>query len=403
MADQGDSWKESEEGRRHVRRLLERAGVPLELEASAICREFVRSQHQKHKDILMMSKGVSYTTVEPQGDDEDRVRVREVDQVVTFSTELHISECTGIDLALQVPVECKYRHHVDWFAFFAGDLPLFKKLPTCTNLRGSQLARRIYHASMYFPHLMLAKLVGLRWNPGKGSGKGKSFVGACEEDLVGKAACQLYDFIYRDLEPDPVEPPIERDQAIENLAIFKEFVARARAKDCDWEDSFSKWLRENLTDDLCTRYREGLHEDDHFHFSVEMHVPVICVGGSLHRVGWDPLGGTSGFDDLDACIIAHRQHGWPGRLRSELMRRSPEVPCLLTTTKGLPSVLDLAFECFLGIRETLVAAPQKEIDRAYLEAAFSQKVERELTLPHEIDDYRSDLDEEDWDVAPEQW
>src|SRR5438067_2218659 len=106
-------WRTNREASRRVTALLEQAGIPLELQVAKVCKDFYAS-HTRPKAVRVNSETIVYSTSATESD------YRQVDRNVQIYEEFQVGQLTGIQLMVNMPIECKHRKNIECFAFPFG-------------------------------------------------------------------------------------------------------------------------------------------------------------------------------------------------------------------------------------------------------------------------------------------
>jgi hypothetical protein len=172
-------WYDNPDVVKRVKTLLTQMGIPLEHRVAATCREFAQSSTVQASGASLTSRKVVYA---PRS---DPTVYREVDQVVHISQAVALSQNTGIHLYVVVPIECKYRKDVEYFALNSEDANAYKRFPISSQTYGSQLFELCVAALKVLDLLPPVEISGVEIVEGITPGKPQS------ENLVYNAASTL--------------------------------------------------------------------------------------------------------------------------------------------------------------------------------------------------------------------
>src|SRR4051812_6706039 len=103
------TWMGNPEATDNVKRLLTQSGTAFESRIASRCRLFANV----HTDAITHVRAERVVYGRPDLGEA----LREVDQVVTIYQELELGSDLGIQLQLQVPIECKARQGLQVFGF----------------------------------------------------------------------------------------------------------------------------------------------------------------------------------------------------------------------------------------------------------------------------------------------
>jgi hypothetical protein len=368
-------WLESREASAQVRKLLEKAGLPLELRAWSEAEKFRR--RFESEDLNIRTERVVY------GLDEESA-LREVDFCTSLYQEFEMSSTLGIQLILEVVLECKYREDVEVFGFprpeKLGRPPAF---PVVTDLAGSDLAARLGSA---VPASLAANILGIGLLK---IDKGKTPKSSIEERLDYKAGAQLYDYITTALALEDAEEPRDLHPTVN--ALLESFVGYLREKHFAWWSVLRRWKREQIGTSEVKAYNEwAFGGKGPLYTSVTAYLPVLCQNGPMYSVRLTRAGKPSGFIYEDYLVTGLRVPRWPAAGRGRSVNVTPEVAVVVTNVVGIRKVLESALGWFQSLRRLLQEAPAREKDRAYLEAEFDRAVRHHFG--HNGPVYRSDYD-----------
>ena len=214
-------WRTNEGATSQVKNLLEQAGLPLELQVTELCTGFC-AEHSIAKQVYVTSEKIVYST--SAAEDE----YRELDQLVQVYEEFEMGNFTGIQLIVNMPIECKYRRDVECFSFPLSDETAHFGFPIVSQFAGSRLSR-----SLAASYTSLEK-IGLAGNILIEIEAGKTPVRIHKENLVYNAAGSLYDFVLFDLgEGEDVEDE-SPDQTDDELGLFNQFRDYLASNKYDW-------------------------------------------------------------------------------------------------------------------------------------------------------------------------
>lgn len=373
-------WLNNSEALRRVTQILRQAGIPLELRAANECQSFC--QEKSGPDIPHLRSGK--LVYSPH---DDHNSYREVDQLVTIHEEFPIGEYTGVQLIGSVPIECKHRHDVEYFAFPIQDNTAHEGFPAWSDLAGSQLFRSLrgtYSTVQRFAP-SLVSMVDIR--------DGKTPSSLFKENLIHNSIASLYDFILTDIGDSPLLGRTFDDKDMRNTDSFTKFQRYIKKNRYAW------WsvLRDQVAKiplNACRQFNKTLYKGRVF-YGMHFALPIVCVDGPIYSVSSNQSFEITDYVEIDSCLISIRKQNWPGHARFTLLRRTAEVPAVLTNPKGLRGVLEAAFAWHREIRNALVNADPIQVERWQLETALYSKVLEYYGKKEPLLCYRSDIDIED--------
>lgn len=363
-------WRLNSEARGRVSRLLEEAGIPLELQVGAICRTFVETVPDRD---WVAAEPVVYS---PDGD-----VYREIDQLVTLCQDVD-KPPIACQLVLRVPIECKSRNNVELFGFpeqstAPPGFPLFG------GLAGSQAGREVLRA-----HDSLRPVTNARISLVTIKG-GQEPKGIYDEDLIYKSASALSDFIQFD-NSDDYPLGVRAQGLLDEYRLGDSFKAFVEGRGGDWLESLPDFTK-SIDLKMCENFNERFLGKALYLLHVGLHLPVVCIQGPIHKVTWTAESGITDYEDAEAFVTSIRKTGWPGKARRTLLNRAAEVPVIVTNTDGLRSVLDRGAAWFEQARSLIRALPESVAVRAPLESHFFDWAIAEYKISEAEKGYRSDF------------
>lgn len=375
-------WSLNTDATNRVKNLLEQAGIPLEIKIASLCKEFCQS-HGVADQVHITTEKIVYS---PSPAEEI---YREINQRVQIYEEFEVDELTGVQLIVNLPIECKYRADVELFGFPSmspGDV--HKGFPIHGDFAGSTYFRSLHNSYTCLSKLCAANIILAEIKEGKLPAK------VDKEDLLYKAATSLYDFVLFDLSPSDTDTSYI-NSLIDDLGLFKDFQAYLQKHHYVWWSVLREWI-EKIDTEKCKLFNKEYFGGSRLYHVIKAHLPIICVNGPLYRVKLDSDFNIEGFEESPYLTTSIRKQGWPGLAHIELLRRTPEVPVVVTNPNGLNSVLEIGFLWNQHIRERLVMAPTEVVKRWALECAFFKRVSSYYIRQQETSSYRSDLDYGQW-------
>ncbi len=359
-----------------IRGLLERAGIPLEIKVRSICNKFCQSK-SKLDPINVSTEKVVYA---PSSSEE---KYREIDQRVQIYDEFKVGELGGIQLMVNLPVECKYRVDIEAFGFATPSSSgnICEKLVISGSPAGSTYFSCLHNSYSCLSELhpfdiVLAKI--------KGGITPESIHG---EKLIYNAAGSLYDFILFDLED--FRENVGNNPTVDEL--FEKFQNYLREHQYYWRHVLRRWIVEEISSEQYERFNQKYFGDSHLYHTIIAYLPIVCINGPLYHVVLDSELNVEGFKEVSFLATSIRKQGWPGLIAIELLCKDPVVPVVVTNPSGLNNILEIGFEWYQMIKNLLQVIPRTIVRRWPLESAFFRKVYN-LYAGKESSRYRSDLD-----------
>lgn len=371
-------WISNNESRKRVKQLLQQAGIPLELQISSVCKKFCQN-HAINNNLHLTSAKCVYS---PKPDEEV---YREVDEKLMIYQELEVSELIGVQLIMEIPIECKYRENIEIFGFPSVHFTdIYKGFPIHGDLAGSVYFRSLRNSysslSNLRPHNITLLEIKDNQTPSKVS----------DEQLFYKAGGSLYDFVLFDM----YDMKDYDDSLVKEF--FDAFETYLRKNHYVWWSVIREWTSKQIDIDKCEKYNSS-HFSGRLYHGFKAYFPVVCVNAPLYSCSVTSNLKVRSFKEVSLLTTSIRKSGWPGMAEIELLSRTPEVPIVITNPDGLDVVLETGFKWYENIRGILTAAPAAVLKRAPLESAFFKKV---FAFNRERDQeqlgYRSDLDFRDW-------
>jgi hypothetical protein len=378
-----DEWLSNEGASQRVIALLNDSGIPHELRVAALCRAFCASYSGDRRPHARTQKLV-YST-------DSMGEYREIDQFVELYEEFNVDELTAIDLSFNIPVECKHRSDVEYFAF---PLPMVRPhpFPVASMLSGSDYFRSLAPTYRILRSIPLAdlRLVQIK------DGRTPKIIH--KENVIYNAAAALYDFVLFEVQhygPSMSNHSMLDDPLLQEL--FERFQAYLDQFHYAWWMVLREWMKENVScraEDFNKRYFGGERDPGghQVHYGVEIYLPIVCISGDLFEVHTGELLEITGFAKINACIATIRKHSWPGNARFALLAQGADVPVVVTNLAGLTGVLDIAVTWFRDMQAILKSA-NPSVKAWPVEALFFQKVIHYFAAAEPEEGYRSDSDQ----------
>jgi hypothetical protein len=382
----GSAWLKSDGARKRVTEMLYNAGAPLELEVEAVCKQFADQAVTTTDTINIRSEKVVYST---RADPE---KYREVDQLVTFYDELDVSDLTGVQLIAHIPIECKSRSNLEYFAFPVEQKTAYRSFPMWSELGWSQYLDSLRTTYYTLSDLKAASITMLQIN------NGEQPQNHHKENLHYNGAGALYDFVLFDAEDAcPRGLSKEENEWIDETGTFLRLQQELASQPFPF-GALRTYIHD-LSLDQCRSFNEHAGEQAAMFYMTKLYIPILCVNGPIYMVKWEHSSGITGYEPTNACILQIRKQGWPGPLRYWLLNRTPEVPVILTNTEGLHGCLNEALTWYKRIAQTLTDSPRELLERVPLESAlYIRAIEYYANqLSKRSGAFRSDLDLESWE------
>lgn len=373
-------WLENADATHQLKFLLEQAGLPLELHTEQLANDFCRSHNQPDK-VHVTSEKVVYA---PPGAEND---YREIDQRIQIYEEFEIGKLTGIQLTINMPIECKNRWNTECFAFPLRDKNSHFGFPIVSDFGGSSLIRYVESSYTALKPTTPASAVLVEIEDGQTPKK------LYKENLIYNAAGSLYDFVLFDLSGFDEDEEDRRPTDQENL-LLRRFNQYLNSNGYVWWSTLRQWMK-NIDSSEFDAYNEEMFGSGRIYHPVSAHLPIVCLNSPLYEVEVDGASKIKSFKEIDYCLSRIRKRGWPGKSRFKLAMRTPEVAVIVTNLAGLPKALELGFQWYEEIKYFFRQAPA-EMERKWpLESAFFRSVVR-YHAKDEGTSYRSDLDIGQW-------
>lgn len=372
-----------EDEQEYVAKLLEEAGLPLEIETGQVCSRFCGSWPSGRPDCHARSERIIW------GDPNDDGALREIDRSVGLVAKHQFEDHYGLLLRVAVPIECKHRGQgLEVYAFpREHDAREVASSPVFGKMVGSRLAKEtVCSPPPFLADEPTAETVLLRKTE-----NGRKRHG---EQLTYKAAQSLYDCVAETL-GTRFHP--------ENLPFLKEpnpTLKKKLRQDTDSPDySLQPTLDRTLaaSSEIHEQYLADALDSPEQHLVFLRAFPVICVDGPIRTVETDEDGNVQGFSRSDFVTSGFRLPGWPGPFRFSLGDPAPEGLCLITC----PDSLDAVLERIGSWAENILSAWRKQspetVLKSPLEGAMHQLIAQETyEVQPSRPTYRSDV----FDLGP---
>lgn len=346
----------SDGARGRVVELLQRAGIPLEVQVAGVCREFCR-RHDGINQVRVTTERVVY------GEERSSKPAREVDQSVQFDRDLELAEHLGVRLRLRVPVECKHRRGLEAYGFPRRRDERLAALPVVSDHAGAVLVNQLAYIEPAIIRSRRECALTLLSIEGKASDR------VHEERLVENSGGAIYDFV-RTVEANPVH------RGVDGLAVEMGLLERLRdyvEPDALWWGRFRRFVR-SLPGSTFDEFNRRRVQGRRLLVEVSLHVPVVCSDAPLYVVPCTRRGRIQKFLPTNVLMTGLRLGRWPGRLRYDLARQRPEAMVLMTNVIGVGDLLASCFEWYSEMLEVLAHSEATVINRALLEGALYRSV-----------------------------
>lgn len=326
-------WLRSE-AKEQVKKLLKQAGITLEIEVRGLCNKFCQS-HNKPAQVFVSTEKVVYA---PSFSEE---KYREVDQRVQVYDEFEADQFTGIQLIVNLPIECKYRADTEAFGFSApSSSNLHRRFAISGSLAGSTYFSLLHNSCSCLSALQSFDIILVKIK------KGKTPKGIHEENLIYNAAGSLYDFVLFDLEE--FKGNAQNYSLVEEL--FENFRGYLRRHHYVWLFVLRDWIDKEIKLEQCDKFNQEYFGGSRSYHSIIAHLPIICINGPLYHVKLDSELNIEDFEEIPFLTTSIRKQGWPGSIDIGLLCKDPVVPVVVTNPNGLNNVLEIGFKWYQEIK-----------------------------------------------------
>ncbi|MEA1995899.1 MAG: hypothetical protein U9N18_07165 [Campylobacterota bacterium] len=373
-------WSSNAKTKNRVKDLLDQAGIPLEIKVAIACREFCQSRDAMGQ-VHIITERIVYS---PSPSEEI---YREIDQHVQIYEEFEVDELTGIQLIVNLPIECKHRADIEVFGFPSIS---FSNIHRGFPIHGDSFAGSTYFRSLRESYLYLSKLYA--FNIVLVEIKDGTPKKIYKEDLIYKAAGSLYDWVLFDISGSDIEEA-QHNPIVDEL--FKDFQDYLQKHHYTWWFVLREWINKKIDIEKCMKFNERYFGGHRIYHDVTAHLPIVCVNGPLYSVKIDSNLTIEDFEERLFLTTLIRKQGWPGSAEIGLLSRTPEVPVVVTNPEGLKTVLEIGFGWYQDIRKRLETAPPEVLKRWVLESTFFERVCSYYNRQEGVN-YRSDLDYRRW-------
>lgn len=365
-------WEETVDAREYLKSELLRSGVPFEACVAADCRRFANSLRRRENSVE--AARLIY------GRPDDNIAMREIDQCVSFYEEVSLAGVVGLQVMLQVAIECKARVGLRAFGFRVDD----DSHPSSPIIATSPFARAEHVqdaaiksvADITLPVRALALLV----DP-----QGKGQLKVSEENLIYKGASALLDFVDSD---SLGSAPVKADEVLETIGLLDAYRKHIRS---GWYPvSMARdWLADRLSE-YSDAFAARFHGGREVYHSFSAYCAVMCLDADLFEVGIDNDGAIAEIVPTNVLLTGVRPEGWPHRMRDRAPDVGSEAIIIATNRTGLQLVLARLEAWFKHVVSFLADIDESRAKGVILESAFLNWVARQS--PGEDSFYRSDLD-----------
>lgn len=369
-------WLKNEKSIEHVRRLLNNAGLPLEVRTGQICRKFIDELDENYPsehypDGTYKRYNLFYTDRRVYGDEEAGDAHREVDQCVTLSHTIDLSEGMSLNFDLDIPIECKHRDNIEVFGFATGDLEyIYNRFVMSTNLGGSQILKSI--ALRELSILQTGSLYSLGFLEIEGQTPKR----AVEENIIYKAGSALYDFIKFKSSYNSMINQEELANVIKSLDIDSKLIITSNANKLKYAWNANLAVIHDIPEDKRKEFNKaisGLHI-----FESNIYVPIICIDGPLYSVKVDEGGKVQDFSHKPYLISGVRPSSWAGNTKYTL-NASPESLVIVTNPENLDTILQELAEWYMDLADILYQASPEAIEMVTIEGLIYNYLTDQIT------------------------
>jgi hypothetical protein len=299
------------------------------------------------------------------GDPDGEMALREVDQSLSFYTELDLNETLGVQLNLEVPIECKMRANVELFGFAEDNRQRPFAVITTGDLAASELGRTVGRVEPdYLDGTPLAYVTLLeqdRNTPSKVS----------EEHLIYKGGAALLDFIRFSTAATIAED--KEDPVLVKMGLLADFEAHLKVTHYHWSHVARRWMA-GVDVEVAREFSQLTTGGRHTFYMLQLALPVLCVDSPFYAVKADALGRIEGFSRANRFLTSLRAVGWPGQSRRQVTFPSPEAVVTVTNYSGLAELLPSLHRWCQTVISSLKNLSPDTTDRAMFEAAFMDSV-----------------------------
>ena len=315
------SWVESDEGKDHVRAVLMRSGIPLELQVRKIAEAFTRS---------LEAEGGAYFSKPLIYRDLGGVP-RELDWFIAYRQSVAVEYAT-FELSVRVIIECKQRLDVEWFAFPIPKEPTEPYRDVAPPiLSNASYSRAFCEALLGGNHLFLRddRIAALEF-------KGKNPT-IFKEGLTANVAAASLDFVNRDMVNQVWPHPSGSAKVLQALDIVSRFEA-ASAGETSRRFAILSLLNQ-LTEKEHQQYLTAISGKEPQSVDVVIYLPILCVNGPLHAVNMSAEATIDDFSRLNTATTRVHLQKWPGAHADRAILAGPGFTVLVTSIQGLESTL----------------------------------------------------------------
>lgn len=383
-----DDWLSNPEATEHVKRVLNRMGIPLETRVARACR-------------AMLDRGFGVDSVTHitgrllYGVDEDEKALREVDQALSLQTYAFIpiddegEKDFTVSCELNMLIECKYREELAVFGFpydmdrtgrkFSPPYVMASPYAHTDLLKG---IRSIEPAWMQTLPCTIGLVDNTRGRPRP-----------VEENLIYKASASLYDALRFS---EAYQLDLSIDTVVEEMGLlssFQEHLQSRRFLYNTWAAARS-YLHQGITTEQYQEFFARFHaREAHTARSIACYVAVVCVDAPLYQVtvGEPTKPGDTPIEEIEPVtwlLTSSRIPHWPGRFRYLLPESLPEAPVWIVNIAHLDQFLDNVSTWFSALHATLEEGDYAVAMRAPLQMAFLESIAHSLTEPERSFFYR---------------
>jgi hypothetical protein len=316
------NWSESAEGTARVKQVLQRGGVPLELQARKIADEFIREL--KDPDTQMSSASLVYR--------DEGGTPREFDWFVSFKRRVQTTH-VRFEIDFRVIIECKQKDGVEWFGFEVPKEPgryytdLIPPLLSNAALSGPFGLALLENNQVQLPEHRVTAL--------EFKHNGDAIL--CSDPVIMNVAAASYDYLQFAARQREELYPFLKTALLHEMQIVPRFQKAAGRRKAG-QGNIVPFLH-NLTAEDHRHYLTGISRGTSTQDVYVMALmPVLCVSGPLHKVEMSAEVEIERFSS-SVDFVASRVHleQWPGDLAERAIMRGAGYPVILTSIAKLAS------------------------------------------------------------------
>lgn len=333
------AWRNKEAAEAKLRNILQRGGIPLEIQTITTADAFRNRIAQRDAE-SGYKQSVAVTVTPGATFHTSTGTPREMDCVVTLTRRLATSGASFV-VEARIPIECKHRANVEWFAFeMPKSFSNYTDNPLLAPLFSDPMGREFAEETEDWQHIWLPerRLTAVET---------KGFT-LCNDTLLKEVAAAAYDYAVALRANHDQIIPIPGATTLRELKLLDRFGKFTGRGEQTLSERFLKTT--GAEDSRISAFCDQLEAEDHQRYlsairgttqeiTLQIFVPVLCVNGPLWDVRLDPWDHQQNFVSMDFAAERLHLEQWPGKLMPEVLNARAAFPLVIAPISNLGDTL----------------------------------------------------------------